>query len=215
MLDSWDIPPCPTKGDDEVDATYAGVGRVISQWEMIEVELSQIYAWLVKRPEEIDAVRLYGEGKRIFEERIKGLLLVADHCYFQWNPHQETEGELRALVRLASNFAARRNDVAHCIVRPFQWIVSPGVRRAATILRSAPGLHKQEIRSPKYAQVYLHVSRTDCAQQCAFLPHPRRCEIQVEIGFGRGRSASSTFVAVLRSPVAASRWARDEWTTFR
>jgi hypothetical protein len=76
MSNSWDIPNRPTKGDDEVDATYAGVGRVISQWEMIEVELSQIYAWLVKRPEEIEAVRLYSEGKRIFEERIKGLFLV-------------------------------------------------------------------------------------------------------------------------------------------
>jgi hypothetical protein len=126
MANSWDTPPPPAKGDDDQDITYASVGRVLSQWEMIEVKLSRIYAWLVHRPEDIEAIHQYAEGKRIFEERIKGLWVVAD-AYFRWNPHQETEGELCALSKLIRNFAPRRNDVAHSIVQPFQWIVSPGL----------------------------------------------------------------------------------------
>jgi hypothetical protein len=64
---------------------------VLSQWEMIEVELSHMYAWLMNRPEEIGVLRQYGE-KRIFAERIKELRQIAD-VYFRGNPHQETEGE--------------------------------------------------------------------------------------------------------------------------
>lgn len=124
MPNPWDIPAFPARGDDDQDATYAGVGRVLSQWEMIEVELSHIYAWLMNRPDDMEAVRRYGEGKGIFEERIKGLWVIAD-AYFRWNPHQETEGELCALSNTIGKFALRRNDVAHCIVRPFQWVVSP------------------------------------------------------------------------------------------
>jgi integrase len=66
MMNLWDIPPPPTKGDDDQEITYAGVGRVLSQWEMIEVRLGYIYAWLMKRPDEIETVRAYGEGKRNF-----------------------------------------------------------------------------------------------------------------------------------------------------
>ncbi len=126
MPNPWDIPPFPKRGDDNQDTTFAGVGRVLSQWEMIEVVLSHVYAWLVNRPNEIEATRQYGEGKQSFEQRIKALLVIAD-AYFRWNPHQETEGELSALSNMTRNFAARRNDVAHCIVRPLQWIVSPGL----------------------------------------------------------------------------------------
>lgn len=124
MPDPWDIPPFPTRGDDDQDSTFAGIGRVLSQWEMIEVELSHIYAWLMNRPEEIEVLRQYGE-KRIFAERIKEFRQIAD-VYFRGNPHQETEGELSTLTDTICKFAERRNEVAHCIVRPFQWIASPG-----------------------------------------------------------------------------------------
>jgi len=126
MPNPWDIPPFPKHGDDNQDTTFAGIGRVLSQWEMIEAILSHVYAWLVNRPDEIEAIRQYGEGKQSCEQRIKGLLVIAD-AYFRWNPHQETEGELSVLSNTTRNFASRRNDVAHSIVRPFQWIASPGL----------------------------------------------------------------------------------------
>jgi hypothetical protein len=123
MPNPWDIPPFPKRGDDDQDTTFAGVGRVLSQWEMIEVELAQIYGWLVHRPDEIEALHQYGMPQ-IFGERIKGLSVVANF-YFRWNPHQDAEGEFCALATKVRNFSARRNDVAHSIVRPFQWGVSP------------------------------------------------------------------------------------------
>jgi hypothetical protein len=120
MSNPWDVPPFPVRGDDDIEHTYAGVGRVLSQWETLELELGFIYGLLLNQLEDIEAVRRYGEPK-IFEERIKGLSAVASE-YFKWNPHQETEAELDALLMSARQFAARRNDIAHSIVRPIQWI---------------------------------------------------------------------------------------------
>jgi hypothetical protein len=74
------------------------------------------------RPDEMEASHRYGEPQ-IFGERIKGLRLAAD-VYFQWNPHQDTEADFCNLITKALNFSARRNDVAHSIVQPFQWISS-------------------------------------------------------------------------------------------
>jgi hypothetical protein len=123
MANPWDIPPSPIRGDDDQETTFAGVGRVLTQWEMIEVELAQIYGWLVMRPDQIEALHLYGEPQ-IFRERIKGLQVVAD-VYFRWNPQQDAEGGFCTLITNVCNFSARRNDVAHSIVRPFQWIIPP------------------------------------------------------------------------------------------
>jgi hypothetical protein len=116
MRHPWDVPPLPTKGDDDIEFTYAGVGRVLSQWETAELELSRIYGLLLNRPDDIEAIRLYGDPK-IFEERAKGLAAAAEQ-YFRWNPHQDTEAELSELMLLARQFSARRNEVAHSIVRP-------------------------------------------------------------------------------------------------
>jgi hypothetical protein len=104
------------QGDDDIEDTYAGVGRVLSQWETAELELSRIYGLLLNRPDDIEAIRLYGDPK-IFEERAKGLAAAAEQ-YFRWNPHQDTEAELSELMLLARQFSARRNEVAHSIVMP-------------------------------------------------------------------------------------------------
>jgi hypothetical protein len=156
MMNLWDIPPPPTKGDDDQEITYAGVGRVLSQWEMIEVRLGYIYAWLMKRPDEIETVRAYGEGKRNFEERISGLRQIAE-VYFLWNPHQDTEGELDALISMVRKFAMRRNDVAHCIVQPFQWIESPG-RDAPLQFCAAPPLYNGKKFDPQNLPAFVYTS---------------------------------------------------------
>lgn len=123
MADPWDIPPFPTNGDDRDDITYAGVGRVLTQWESIEVELSHIYSLLAGRFEEIEALREYGKP-RIFEERLKGLTGAADD-YFRRNPSQSLEGVFQEIQIKARKFAARRGDIAHSIVRPFRWTILP------------------------------------------------------------------------------------------
>ena len=69
MPNPWDIPPFPIRGDDHQGTTSAGMGRVLTQWEVIEGELAQIYGWLVMQPDEMEALHEYGEPP-IFRERI-------------------------------------------------------------------------------------------------------------------------------------------------
>ena len=44
MANPWDAPPLPNHGDDDMECTFAGVGRVLSQWESVEIELSVLFA---------------------------------------------------------------------------------------------------------------------------------------------------------------------------
>jgi hypothetical protein len=119
MSDPWDAPPFPTRGDDADDTTYAAVGRFISAWEEAEVALSLVHAALVKRPFDAEAIWGYGD-ERIFRDRLKALNNVAAG-FFCGRPDQALEGDFKALSDKACGFAARRNEVAHGIVRPIQW----------------------------------------------------------------------------------------------
>jgi hypothetical protein len=123
----WDIPPFPAQGDEDEDTTYAAVGRAISYWESIEVSLSYLYSAFVGKPAQLGALREYGNG-RIFAERMKGLKTAADG-FFRRYPNQANEGRFDRLARSVTNFATRRADIAHGIVRPFQWDVPPGHAR--------------------------------------------------------------------------------------
>jgi hypothetical protein len=125
MSNPWDVPPFPTSGDDDPEYTYAGVGRVLSQWETAELELGAIYGLLLNRPDDVAEIRQYGVPN-IFEERAKALWAAAEY-YFTQNPHQDTEAELSNVLSIARRFSARRNDVAHSIVKPIQWIRRGGV----------------------------------------------------------------------------------------
>lgn len=120
MADPWDPLPLPSRGDDDEDATYAGVGRVISRWEAVEVELARLYTVLVGRPHEADTIREYGSG-RIFHERLATVCTAAE-AYFRANPNQASEGETRELLRKVRGYSDRRNEVAHGIVRQMHWV---------------------------------------------------------------------------------------------
>ncbi len=182
MANPWDIPPYPTEGDETEDITYAGVGRVLSHWEMIEVELSHIYSLFLDRFEEIEALREYGVP-RIFEERIKGLIAASEH-YFRAYPSQDLESEFSGIVTKVRNFLARRNDIAHSIVRPLEWIIWPGQFSAEcgdAILLSATPLHGEKIHSPRSTYLRLHLSRDENAQHSTILCLPGSCRVQMEI----------------------------------
>lgn len=116
MLNPWDVPPLPTMGDDDPDWTYAGVGRVTSQWEAIEIQFSRLYSIFVGKPDE--EMRAYGKG-RIFRERSE-ILAQAAKTYFISNPDQELEGQLYSLTQRAEGFSDRRNEIAHGIVFQLQ-----------------------------------------------------------------------------------------------
>src|SRR4051812_34554162 len=114
MANPWDRPPIPTTGDADDNATYAGVGRVLTQWEEVEVTLSQLYVSFSGRGKDLTIQREYGSGT-IFRERIAKVVTVS-HGYFCAKPSQAQEGEFEQLVAKCMGFSARRNDVAHGIV---------------------------------------------------------------------------------------------------
>jgi hypothetical protein len=158
MANPWDIPPYPTEGDETEDITYAGVGRVLSHWEMIEVELSHIYSLFLDRFEEIEALREYGVP-RIFEERIKGLIAASEH-YFRAYPSQDLESEFSGIVTKVRNFLARRNDIAHSIVRPLEWIIWRGNSPPSVEMRfcSVPPHYTGKKFTPQDLPIYVYTS---------------------------------------------------------
>ncbi len=118
----WDIPPFPTHGDMWEQLTYAAVGRAMSRWEAVEVEFAQLYALLCGGDRFDETLsQEYGE-KDNFRARLIGL--NARVCrYFIAHPDQRFEAKMRRVLADAGNFSARRNDIAHGIVRPFRWQV--------------------------------------------------------------------------------------------
>ena len=97
---------------------YSAIGKVTSQWERVEFELSRLYSIFVGKPN--DAMQEYGKG-RIFRERACAFVESAE-AYFINHPNQELEGRLHCLMCLAQGYADRRNEVAHGIVFDIQGI---------------------------------------------------------------------------------------------
>jgi hypothetical protein len=118
--DTWDAPPVPEDGDLDDSSTYAGVGRVLSAWEAVEAELSHIYAAFIGKLYQVEAYREYGGG-RIFAERMLTLKTAAE-AHFRRHPNQQLEGDFDQRVEIAEKFSARRNEVAHSIVRDLGFV---------------------------------------------------------------------------------------------
>jgi hypothetical protein len=121
--DIWDRPPIPEHGDDSDDTTFAGVGRVVTEWEHVELEFSYLYSLFVGKHEALEALREYGEGA-VFTHRVDKLV-KAHEKFCPRIPDQDLEVEFFRLIDLAKKFSDRRNDVAHGVVRPIQWTRPP------------------------------------------------------------------------------------------
>ena len=120
--DPWHSSSLPQKGDADAISTYAGVGRVLSQWEEVEVELSAIYTILRGKHRQLAAFHEYGLG-RIFADRVQ-IFEKAMEAFFIKRPNQQLEGEMFVILQRVKNLANRRNEVAHGLVRPIQWMRS-------------------------------------------------------------------------------------------
>jgi hypothetical protein len=129
MSNPWDRPPPPQFSDDDVDTTYAGVGRVLSVWETVETELSYIFAIFKGKMWEIEAYDEYYARGKTTRGRLQTVERAAND-YFIKAPSQEAEGAFCRVIKLATGFADRRHEVAHGIVRPFQSVghVIPGAK---------------------------------------------------------------------------------------
>jgi hypothetical protein len=116
MTDPWDIPPFRGNGNRSPTEVYEAVGRALSAWEEFEVSLSQLFGLFSERdPEALETYTDYGKPK-IFAERAEKLAQIS--CtYFIRRPCQKMEGVFEKLLCDGRNFSARRNDIAHGVVR--------------------------------------------------------------------------------------------------
>jgi hypothetical protein len=120
MSAPWDVPPLPKYGDDNPDSTYKMVGKALSEWEQLEYQLAHLFSVLTYRPSVISALREYGEGT-IFPSRLQSLRSAAE-AFFTKKCDQAAEAEFDRISLFAERLADRRNEIAHGIVRPLQWV---------------------------------------------------------------------------------------------
>jgi hypothetical protein len=119
MADPWDIPPFASSGDKTPNRTYEAVGCALSAWEELEVGLSYLFGIFTgKNPLSMTTYAEYGEPT-IFALRADALQRTAER-YFIGRPSQELEAFFGSLMYDARAFSARRNDIAHGVVRPIQ-----------------------------------------------------------------------------------------------
>jgi ATP-dependent Clp protease protease subunit len=112
----WDQPSIPQHGEANDSVLFEWVGRLISQWEHVEFNLSRLYTVFAGNPDDGETLREYGKGT-IFRERLRGLRECANR-YFIVNPDQYLESEFDAICIAAEGFSGRRNEVAHGVSFP-------------------------------------------------------------------------------------------------
>jgi hypothetical protein len=121
MANPWDRPPFPNSGDDDQNLTYAAVGRFTSEWEMLESELSHLFAHFIGKYGTNEAYDDYYDKSKTGARRLQTLEEAAEK-YFCANPNQADEGDFSELIKKVSGFAERRHEIAHGILRPYHYL---------------------------------------------------------------------------------------------
>lgn len=116
----WEIPDLPATGDARNDVTFRAIGAALSNWEWFEGNLSLTFSFLIGSGYgNLAATRAYGTVES-FRGRAN-MIREAAGVYFKYphNKNDELEAELTDVLRVAGNFSARRNEIAHGIVQPW------------------------------------------------------------------------------------------------
>jgi hypothetical protein len=114
MANPWDIPPFPNKADTDGTVTFAGVGRVLTEWELVEFVLGTIYS-IFRGDQTLKLVLEYGALSEVFSRRYPRVKAESD-SYFARHPNQSIEHQFHKLLERAIGYSGRRNDVAHGFV---------------------------------------------------------------------------------------------------
>jgi hypothetical protein len=113
-IQPWDRCPWPARGDAEMDKLYAAVGRLLSQWERYEATLALLFSGFVAGFDNKPARRAYS-AVRTFEGRAE-MLRAASTAYFAEHPDEKIQEAFKTVLKEATCFAPRRNDIAHGVV---------------------------------------------------------------------------------------------------
>ena len=111
MTNPWDVPPKPAHGDASPETTFAAVGRALSAWERLDLELAILYAALLGVPPS-DAIK---RPEYRQENTSVGRLDVIERAfevYSQTHHDQTIEGDADTLLVDVRGLCNRRNDIA-------------------------------------------------------------------------------------------------------
>jgi hypothetical protein len=144
MTNPWDIPP-PEVGDASEDITFASVGRALTRWEEFEVMFAQLFSTLVsKEDHSAAAMRAYG-SVITFRGRAE-MVRAAAEVHFMLFPNTDLQKTFKAFYNQVINHAsARRNEIAHGIVRPFASVVNGQFTRSFMLFPPYYAANKNEI----------------------------------------------------------------------
>ena len=114
----WDVPTPPKKGDATKEEVFVAIGGALSAWESLEGWLVTIFAELVAPNDfPLAARRAYG-SILTFRGRKEMIEAAAKAVFFAF-PNDTLQERLKSFLNEAQNFAARRNEIAHGIVKEY------------------------------------------------------------------------------------------------
>jgi hypothetical protein len=113
----WDKLPPPAQGDKDAHAIYAAMGKALDIWNQFEEALAQIFSFMVSESDTEPAERAYGSVV-MFRGRKEMVEATAD-AFFFLRPETGTNfhSALKKLLLDGLNFAPRRNEIAHGVLR--------------------------------------------------------------------------------------------------
>ena len=111
---TWNLPRA-TRGDAASDTLYLAVGKALSQWETLEIELGQLFAVLVESPSQA-ASRAYGVVASALGRR--DLLEKAAEVYFA-KRSEDDYTTFDNLMKALKHASTCRNNIAHGHVREY------------------------------------------------------------------------------------------------
>jgi len=118
----WDVrePPSPL-GDPDERALFDAVGRALTAWETVEIECAKLFAVFVATRRKYTyhdaAVRAYGAIIGTVNRR--NMLEFAAESFFSGRQIKRASFQKRStdLINEYKDFSARRNEIAHGLVR--------------------------------------------------------------------------------------------------
>ena len=102
-------------GSPTEDEIYLSVGRALHAWETVEEELALIFGALVGAEDTVASMRAYGSV--ITSRGRNEMVSAAAGAYFLSHPHPFLESRFRSVMPAVQGYGARRNDLAHGILR--------------------------------------------------------------------------------------------------
>jgi len=145
-------------GNSREDAIFSAVGQALTEWEQLENACAQLFAVLVsanhKRAYLAPAIRAYGTVNSA-ATRCK-MLANAGGAYFakRKTKAQKHEADFDDLLKAYSNFASRRNDIAHGSVQRV-FLTKRGTRPAALGLYLTPSFYNpQKFKNEQLSYLY-------------------------------------------------------------